>query len=125
MIYAYEDEDNAPMVMDLLLPYQIRTWEEMIKEWEGEHNADGQSEVSGGLEEDRAGGEKRRRMEMRGMRNEMQGTGREIRHAQADADSAPHRSSAGELRKRESDRVVRRMPPEGGRCAPRGNQEEA
>ena len=124
MKQAYDDEDNAPMFGDLPLPYPVRTWAEMIKAWEGEHNADGQGQVSGGLEADRAGGEKRCRMEMRGMRNEMQGTGREIRHAQADTDGAPHRSSAGELRKGESDRAVRRMPSESGRCAPRGNKEE-
>ena len=38
MIHAYEDEDNAPMFWDVPLPYPIRTWEEMIKAWEGEHN---------------------------------------------------------------------------------------
>lgn len=38
MIHAYEDEDNAPMCGDVPLPYLIRTWEEMIKAWEGEHN---------------------------------------------------------------------------------------
>lgn len=75
MKQAYDDEDNAPMFGDVPLPYRIRTWEEMIEAWEGEHNADGQGQVSGGLEADRAGGEKRRWMEMRGMRNEMQGTG--------------------------------------------------
>jgi len=75
MKFAYDDEDNAPMWTDLPLPYRIRTWEEMISEWEGKNNADGQGTVSGGLEADRAGGEKRSRMEMRGMREEMQGTG--------------------------------------------------
>ena len=34
MIQEYDDEDNAPMVMDLPLPYPVRTWEEMIKSWE-------------------------------------------------------------------------------------------
>lgn len=38
MIYAYDDEDNAPMWDDLPLPYQVRTWDEMIRAWEGEHN---------------------------------------------------------------------------------------
>ena len=48
MRQAYDDEDNAPMFGDLPLPYPIRTWAEMIKAWEGEHNADGQDKVSGG-----------------------------------------------------------------------------
>lgn len=47
MRQAYDDEDNAPMFGDLPLPYPIRTWEEMIKSWEGEHNADGQGQASG------------------------------------------------------------------------------
>lgn len=38
MRQAYEDEDNAPMFGDVPLPYTIRTWEEMIRIWEGEHN---------------------------------------------------------------------------------------
>ena len=50
MIYAYDDEDNAPMWVDLPLPYPIRTWDEMVKAWEGEHNADGQGQISGILE---------------------------------------------------------------------------
>lgn len=35
MIYAYEDEDNAPMCGDVPLPYLIRILDEMIKAWEG------------------------------------------------------------------------------------------
>ena len=66
---AYDDEDNAPMVMDLPLPYPVRTWEEMIKSWEGKHNADGQGEVSGGLEADRANSEGESRMDLPGLRN--------------------------------------------------------
>lgn len=69
MIYAYEDEDNAPMSDDLPLPYHVRTWEEMIKAWEGEHNADGQGKVSGGLEADRADSEGEGRMDLPGLRN--------------------------------------------------------
>ena len=69
MIHAYDDEDNAPMSEDLPLPYPIRTWEEMIKAWEGEHNADGQGEVSGGLEADRADGEGESRMDLPGLRD--------------------------------------------------------
>lgn len=61
MIHAYDDEDNAPMTGDVPLPYRIRTWEEMINSCEGKYNADGQGQVSGGLEEDRA--EKRRKRE--------------------------------------------------------------
>ena len=38
MIHAYEDEDNAPMYGDVPLPYPIRTWEEMIRIWEGKHD---------------------------------------------------------------------------------------
>ena len=69
MIQAYDDEDNAPMAVDLPLPYRIRTWEEMIKEWEGKHNADGQGQVSGGLEADRANSEGESRMDLPGLRN--------------------------------------------------------
>lgn len=69
MIYAYDDEDNMPMFGDLPLPYPIRTWEEMIKVWEGEHNADGQGQVSGGLEADRANSEGESRMDLPGLRN--------------------------------------------------------
>lgn len=29
---AYDDEDNAPIVDDLPLPYRIRTWEEVQEE---------------------------------------------------------------------------------------------
>lgn len=54
MRQAYDDEDNAPMFEELPLPYRIRTWEEMIKAWEGKYNADGQGQVSGGMEADRA-----------------------------------------------------------------------
>lgn len=57
MIHAYDDEDNAPMFGDVPLPYRIRTWEEVIKELDGEHNADGQGQISGGLEADRANSE--------------------------------------------------------------------
>ena len=38
MIHAYEDEDNSPMYGDLPLPYPIKTWDEMMKAWEGERN---------------------------------------------------------------------------------------
>ena len=70
MIHAYDDEDNAPMAFeDLPPPYRIRTWEEMIKAWEGEHNADGQGQVSGGLEADRADSEGESRMDLPGLRN--------------------------------------------------------
>ena len=54
MRQAYDDEDNAPMFWDVPLPYPIRTWAEMIEAWEGKDNADGQGQVSGGLETDRA-----------------------------------------------------------------------
>jgi len=57
------------MFGDVPLPYPLRTWEEMIKAWEGEHNADGQGEVSGGLEADRANSEGEGRMGLPGMRN--------------------------------------------------------
>lgn len=41
MLQAYDDEDNVPMVFESLpLPYRIRTWEEVIKEWEGKLRAD-------------------------------------------------------------------------------------
>ena len=69
MFYAYEDEDNAPMFGDVPLPYHIRTWEEMIKAWEGKDNADEQGQVSGGLEADRANSEGESRMDLPGMRN--------------------------------------------------------
>lgn len=71
---AYDDEDNAPIVDDLPLPYRIRTWEEMIREWEGKHNADGQGAISGGLEEDRANSEGESRMDLPGLRNAVQET---------------------------------------------------
>ena len=74
MLYAYEDEDNAPMFGDVPLPYPIRTWEEMIKAWEGKHNADGQGQVSGGLEADRANSEGESRMDLPGLRNAVQET---------------------------------------------------
>lgn len=75
MRQAYEDEDNAPMFGDLPLPYPIRTWEEMIKAWEGKHNADGQGQVSGGLEADRANSEGESRMDLPGLRDAVQETG--------------------------------------------------
>lgn len=68
MIQSYDDEDNAPMTENLPLPYRIRTWEEMIKSWEGEHNADGQGEVSGGLEGDRVIGEREGRLDLPAVR---------------------------------------------------------
>lgn len=37
MLQAYDDEDNAPMCADLPLSYRLRTWDEMIREWEGKH----------------------------------------------------------------------------------------
>ena len=74
MIYAYEDEDNAPMVMDLPLPYPVKTWEEIIGTWEGEHNADGQCAISGGLEADRANSEGEGRMDLPGLRDAVQET---------------------------------------------------
>lgn len=69
MRYIYNDEDNAPMVMDVPPPYRIRTWEEMIKSWEGKHNADGQGKISCGLEADRANSEGESRMDLPGLRN--------------------------------------------------------
>ena len=68
MLYAYEDEDNAPMFGDVPLPYPIRTWAEMIEAWEGKHNADGQGQVSGGLEANRANSEGESRMDLPGLR---------------------------------------------------------
>ena len=61
MRQAYEDEDNAPMFGDVPLPYPIRTWAEMIEAWEGEHNADGQGQIPGGLEAYRANEQEIRR----------------------------------------------------------------
>lgn len=78
MRQAYEDEDNAPMFGDVPLPYPIRTWAEMIDAWEGEHNADGQGAISGGLETDRNGEERKRWLGMRGMRKTMPETGRTV-----------------------------------------------
>lgn len=75
MRQAYEDEDNAPMFGDVPLPYPIRTWAEMIEAWEGKHNADGQGQVSGGLEADRAGSEGESRMDLPGLRDAVQKTG--------------------------------------------------
>jgi hypothetical protein len=49
------------MFGDVPLPYPIRTWAEMIEAWEGEHNADGQGQVSGGLETDHANEQEIRR----------------------------------------------------------------
>lgn len=69
MRQAYDDEDNAPMSDDIGLPYPIRTWDEMIKAWEGEHNADGQGQVSGGLEADRANSEGESRLDLPGLRD--------------------------------------------------------
>lgn len=78
MRQAYEDEDNAPMFGDLPLPYPIRTWAEMIKAWEGKHNADGQGQVSGGLEANRANSEGESWMDLPGMRDAVQETGRTV-----------------------------------------------
>ena len=72
---AYDDEDNAPIVYDLPLPYRIRTWEEMIREWEGKYNADGQGAISCGLEADRANSEGESRMDLPGLRDAVQETG--------------------------------------------------
>ena len=48
MIQAYDDEDNAPMCVDLPLPYRLRTWDEMIREWEGKHDGeDGHGDADG------------------------------------------------------------------------------
>ena len=74
MRQAYEDEDNAPMFGDVPLPYSIRTWAEMIESWEGKYNADGQGQVSGGLEADRANSEGESRMDLPGLRNAVQET---------------------------------------------------
>ena len=74
MIHAYDDEDNAPMFGDVPLPYRIRTWEEMIREWEGKQNADGQGQVSGGLEADRANSEGKSRMDLPWLRDAVQET---------------------------------------------------
>ena len=124
MIHAYDDEDNAPMSEDLPSPYRIRTWEEVIKEWEGEHDADGQGQVSGGLEADRDGSEGEIRMDLPGLRNAVPETRGTVRHTPADADGSPYQPHPGGLPGGESDRAVRRMPSEGGRGAPRGKQEE-
>ena len=69
MRQAYDDEDNMPMFGDLPLPYPIRTWEEMIKTWEGKHHADGQGKISCGLETDRANSKGESRMDLPGLRN--------------------------------------------------------
>ena len=74
MIHAYDDEDNMPMFGEPPLHYPIRTWEEMINSWEGEHNADGQGEVSGELETDRANSEGKSRMDLPGLRDAVQET---------------------------------------------------
>ncbi len=74
MRQAYDDEDNAPMFEELPMPYPIRLWAEMIKAWEGEHNAYGQGEVSGGLEADRANSEGKSRMDLPGLRDAVQET---------------------------------------------------
>lgn len=74
MRQAYEDEDNAPMFGDVPLPYPIRTWAEMIEAWEGKDNADGQGQVSGGLEADCANSEGESRMDLPGLRNAVQET---------------------------------------------------
>lgn len=74
MRQAYEDEDNAPMFGDVPLPYPIRTWAEMIEAWEGKYNADGQGQVSGGLEADCANSEGKSRMDLPGLRNAVQET---------------------------------------------------
>ena len=74
MIQAYEDEDNAPMSGDVPPTYRIRTWAEMIKAWESKDNADGQGQVSGGLEADRANSEGESRMDLPGLRNAVQET---------------------------------------------------
>jgi hypothetical protein len=45
--YAYDDEDNAPMTVDLPLPYRIRTWREVQEEWnERFYNAGPEDRVS-------------------------------------------------------------------------------
>lgn len=75
MKQAYDDEDNEPMAVDLPLPYPIRTWDEIIKAWEGEHNADGQGKVSGGLEANRANSEGKSRMDLPWLRDAVQETG--------------------------------------------------
>ena len=75
MIQAYDDEDNAPMWTDLPFPYRIRTWEEMIREWEGKNNADGQGTVSGGLEAHCANSEGKGRMDLPGLRDAVPETG--------------------------------------------------
>lgn len=74
MRQAYDDEDNLPMFGDLPLLYPIRTWEEMVREWEGKHNADGQGEISCGLEADRANSEGESRMDLPGLRDAVQET---------------------------------------------------
>ena len=78
MIQAYDDEDNAPMNADLPLPYRIRTWEDMIREWEGKHDADGQGAVPGGLEADRAGSEGKGRLDLPGLREAVPESGRAV-----------------------------------------------
>ena len=69
MRQAYEDEDNAPMFGDVPLPYSIRTWAEMIEAWEGKYNADGQGQVSGGLESDCLSRKGKGRMDLPGLRD--------------------------------------------------------
>ena len=79
MIHAYDDEDNVPMAFeDLPPPYRIRTWDEMIKEWEGKNNADGQGKISGGLEADRANSEGESRMDLPGLREAVPAAGRAV-----------------------------------------------
>lgn len=63
------------MFGDVPLPYPIRTWEEMIRDWEGKHDADGQGKISGRLEADRANSEGKSRMDLPGLRNEVPETG--------------------------------------------------
>ena len=75
---VYDDEDNAPMSDGIGLPYPLRTWDEMIKAWEGKHNAYGQGQVSGRLETDRANSEGKSRMDLPGLRDAVQETGRAV-----------------------------------------------
>jgi len=97
MIQAYDDEDNVPMCADLPPPYPIRTWEEMLREWEGKCNADGQGKISGELEADRLIEEAKRGLEVRKLRDAVPEAWRTVRYAQADVDGSTSEPHTGRL----------------------------
>lgn len=97
MKQAYDDEDNAPMFGDLPIPYPVRTWEEMIKAWEVKYNADGQGQISGGLEANRLIEEAKRGLEVRKLRDAVPEAGRTVRYAQEDIDGSTSEPHAGRL----------------------------